>query len=187
MTIDFQALGFTKEELQERVVTQIVESLLTGQAEDEDGYGYATASTFKKEIMDQVRSKIDEHVEKIAEERIGPKITEMIEATTLQLTNQWGEKKGEPVTFIEYLVSRAEHYMTEKVDYDGKPVSNSYGRSENQTRITHLIDKRLQYSLAVAVKEIVNGAQSTIAEGIQEAVKIKLKEVSNSLKINVQA
>jgi hypothetical protein len=109
----------------------------------------------------------------------------MVEGIVLQRTNEWGEKTGKSVTFTEYLVERAEAYMTEKVDYQGRSkaeVRDSYGWKPNQTRIVSLIDQHLQYGIATATEQALKSANERIAEGIKDAVAMKLQEVLAGVK-----
>lgn len=95
-------------------------------------------------------------------------------------------------TFIEYLVKRAEAYLTEKVDFQGKSKdeNGSYSSfSPSQTRIAHMVHQHLSYSIESAMKNAVQTANSAIAIGIAETVKIKLAEIQKgiqaSIKVNV--
>ena len=47
-------------------------------------------------------------------------VTAYVESFCLTETNKWGKKTGKSMTFTEYLVQRAELYLTEKVDLRGK-------------------------------------------------------------------
>jgi hypothetical protein len=107
-----------------------------------------------------------------------------LEALTLQETNRWGEKVGKPVTFIEYLVHRAHAYITEEVDHYGKSKaeSNDHYWRGSQTRITHLIHQHLQYNIQTAMERVLKDANSQIATGIAEAVKIQLQQLLEKIK-----
>lgn len=189
MTIDLATLGFTNEELQERVIDRICEQLLTGIDSDPDsGDEYQVASTFRRGIDNRVKAKIEETINAIAEREVLPNVTTYIESLVLQETNSWGEKRGNPVTFREYLVQRAEAYMQEKVDFQGKSKAEAGGYSWNgtQTRITHLVHQHLHYSIESAMKDAMKAATGSIAIGITETVKTKLAEVSAKLKTEVK-
>ena len=177
------------EELQERVIDRICEQLLTSIDYDPDTGGeYQVASTFRRGIDNRVKAKVEETINAIAEREVLPNVAAYIEGLVLQETNGWGEKRGTPVTFKEYLVQRAEAYMQEKVSFDGKSKAESNGYSWNgtQTRIAHLIHQHLHYSIESAMKNALKIATGAVAEGIQETVKIKLAEVSAKLKTEVK-
>jgi hypothetical protein len=185
--ITLEALGFTKDDLQERVIERLCEQILAGKQYDEDGNEEYDDSQFKKKLEERLRSHITETVNAIAEKHVLPNVTSYIENLVLQTTNKWGEKQGTPVTFIEYLVQRAEAYIQEDVNHEGKSKDQeSYSWSKRSTRITYLINAHLQYSIQTAMQQALQTANSAIAGGIEKAVKIKLEEVVNSLKVGVQ-
>lgn len=97
-SIDLDAIGITAEELQERVVDRIAERALG----DDD---FSPGSPLKRQIDKEIQERIDLAVTEIADKHILPNVSEYIETLTLQETNKWGEKKGEPITFVEYLVA----------------------------------------------------------------------------------
>lgn len=186
--MDLQQLGFTQEELQDRVVERICEQLLTSIEYDAEGDEYPASSRFQSAIKDLIKKRVDETISAMAERYVLPNVAKYIEELTLQQTNSWGEKKGEPVTFIEYLVGRAQAYMQEEVNHEGKSQkeAGNYGWSgARQTRITHLINRHLQYSIETAMKNALNVATGEIAKGIHETAKIKLNEIASSMKVSV--
>lgn len=183
--ISLESLGLTQEELTNRVVAKIAESMTTGVYHDEDGTEYFDDSNALRGLNRKIEAMINAKVDEIGEKYILPKITGVVENLTLQKTNEWGEKRGEPVTFIEYMVQRAEAYMTEKVNYEGKSQSQcgSYSFSPTQTRITHLVEKHLHYSIDTAMKTALNDATTNIAKGINETVRLKLNEAVAGFKV----
>ena len=188
MNIDLAALGFTKEELQNRVIDQIVESVMYGRYADEDGDETFRDSRFKQELDKRVQARIDDTINALAEKHILPNVSQYIEDLTLQQTNQWGEKKGAPVTFVEYLVQRAQAYMQEEVNSSGKTrAEDSYGFSGKQTRITYLIHQHLHYSIESAMKDSMKIAVGEIARGLHETTRHKLNEIAATLKVAVTA
>lgn len=185
--LDLQQLGFTKEELQQKVVDQICRQLMESVGYDEEGDPVPGHSAFSRQINDAVRTRIDTAVNALADKHILPNVTQYIENLTITATNKWGEKIKEPITFIEYLTERAEHYLTEQVNSDGKSKGeDTYNWSAKQTRITHLVHQHLHYSISRAMEEALKIANSAIATGIQETVKLKLAEISSGLQVAVK-
>ncbi len=182
-----ESLGFTKEELEQRLIDRIADQMLNELRHDPDGDEWYVTSPFAKKLNEAVKARIDEGIAVIAEKYIFPNAETYIENVTLQATNQWGEKKGDPVTFKEYMAKRAEEYLTEKVSYEGKSrdEANGFSWSGTQTRITYMVGKHLHYSIESTMKEALKNANSAIAKGIQETVKLKLEEVAASLKVGV--
>lgn len=187
--IDLKTLGMTKAELQDRVVNGIVTQALASWAADGDGEGVAQESALSKRLQKIICERIDKDVNAIAAKHVLPNVSKYIEDLTLQETNQWGEARGKPITFVEYLIQRAEAYLVEKVDSQGKTKGeNSYGSwSGTQTRVTHMIHGHLHYSIESAMKEALKNANGAIAEGIAETCKVKLAEIAKSLTVEVKA
>lgn len=186
MEITLESLGFTKKALQEKVIELTVEKLLCGVTYDEDGNVETVDSKLQEKMRKLIKEKIDETVKIFAEKDVLPNVQKYIEDINLQQTNQWGEKQGEKITFIQYLVKCAENYMLEKVDYDGKAQSeSSYSWSGKQTRIAYIVDKHLHYSISTAMQNSLKIANDAIAQGIAETVKIKLDEIKESIKVGV--
>ncbi len=189
MSFDLESLGITKEELQQRVIDRAVERIFETTGIDEDGDDFIETSPFAGRLEKAVKAAIDDRVAEIAEKHVLPITGDLVENIVLQATNKWGEKTGQPVTFREYMIARAENYLTEQVDYQGKTKGEAGGFSWNasQTRITHLVHQHFQYSIHTAMTEAVKSANDKIAEGIQEAVKVKLGEITQKLKVEVKA
>jgi hypothetical protein len=186
-TATLEALGFTKDEIFQRVVDTIVRDLTQSRCEDEDGEVWFGESEFKRGLDKAVQARIDAEVVKTADQHIAPRIAELIDGVTFQQTNQWGEKRGEPMTFIEYLVERAEAYMTEPVNYEGKPRgTDSYSWTAKGTRVTYMIDKHLHYSIETAMKQALSEANAAIGKGLNEAVKVAIGNLTVQMKTEVK-
>jgi hypothetical protein len=185
--ITLESLGFTKEELQERVVDQICASILSGKSFDEDGNVEYQDSQFKKKLEERLKAHLNERINAIAEQHVLPNVSQYVESLTLQTTNKWGEKQGAPVTFVEYMVQRAEAHISEQVDYNGKgkTEADSYNWSGKTTRIAYLVNAHLHYAIETAMKQALATANSAIVGGIEAAVKMKLQEVVNGMKVAV--
>lgn len=188
MELNLETLGFTKDELQERVIDRISETLLTGMEYDpENDTEYPVASRFQQAIKKRIEQQVNETINAIAEKHVLPNVSKYVEELTIQQTNQYGEKRGESVTFIEYLTQRAKDYMQEKVDFKGKSKTEDggYNWSGTQTRITHLVHQHLHYSIETAMKDALKVATGEIAKGIHETARLKLNEIAATMKVNV--
>jgi hypothetical protein len=186
MEFTCEQIGLTPDELQERVVAGLVDRILRfdGHAleRDEDYVHSTVMSEANARVIDAINAKVDE----VAAATILPRVDEMIAGHCLQETNKWGDKVGKPLTFTEYLVHRAESYLTETVNHDGKTrEQDNYNWKGSSTRVVHLIDKHLQYSISTAMQKALATANSKIIEGIEKAVKIKLSELEVTLKTTV--
>ena len=188
MALSIAELGITNDELIARVVDKLCESLLVEYEMDENGNETPVSSRFKTSLKEAVKKQANDKINAIAESHVLPQVTNFIEGLILQETNHWGEKTGKPVTFIEYLTARADAYMKEPVNYDGKAKDeNSYSWVGKQTRITYLVNKHLHYSIETAMKKAMEAANSSIAQGIQETVKIQLEQLATKIKLSVSS
>ena len=187
LNLSLEELGLTAESLADRVVEAVTRQLTTSIDHDEDGIECESRSPFIRAMQEQIRKAVDAKVQEIAERDLLPKIGQHIESMTLQTTNQWGQKTGKPMTFIEYLTAKAEAYLTEQVDYEGKGKGqrDGYSWKGTQTRLTHIIHGHLHYSIERAMKEAVDGANKVIVGGLEAAVKVKLGEIASALKVEV--
>lgn len=178
-------LGLTREEVIERVIARIANDFT--HTLDSDGESFEHNEVGRR-LRDYVQKRIDCKVIELGDRYVLPRVSELVENASLQKTNEWGEKKGAPLTFVEYLVQRAEAYVTEQVDGDGKSrsESNGYGWSGRTTRIAHMVHKHLHHSIETAMKEALAKANSVVAGGIESAVKLGLKTVLADLKVSVK-
>lgn len=187
MALSFEDLGMTKEEMQERVIEQLCDQLLSSVVCDDEDGERSVNSRFRAKLDTAIQQRIDDAINSMADKYVLPHVTANLEHYVIQTTNQWGEKRAEPVTFTEYLVQRADAYMSEKVNYEGKPKgTDSYSWTGTQTRITHLVEKHLHYSIETAMKNALSVATSSIATGLAETCKTKLKEITDGLQVAVK-
>ena len=187
MTLTIESLGITRDEILDRVVAKIADQIISDAALDEDGVPTGTPTKFARILLKKVQARIDTAVEEIAGRHVLPNVAAYVENLCLQETNRWGEKVGKPVTFIEHLVQRAEAYLREDVDHNGKTKGeDSYSWRKSGTRVAYMIHEHLQYSISSAMADALKNANSAIVGGIQEAVKIKLAEVAASLKVETK-
>jgi hypothetical protein len=192
--MNLQELGFTQDELQQRVVNTICDRLLKNvySYPDPESDPFAEGGTVDrteptalfKALQVKIKSTVDARIDAIAEQHVLPKVGEFIETLTLQERTKWGEKVGKPMSLIEYMVERCNHYLTEKVDSHGRNQSQgSYHWNASQTRITNMVHEHLHYTIQNAMHEAVKNLNSALVDGIAETVKIKVNEVVANLKI----
>lgn len=187
-TISLEALGLTNDEIANRIVDRYVEQLRTEHVFDEDGERFPAATTFDKEVRKRLTAAIDAKVAEIAETHVLPKVSGLFENLVLQTTNKWGERTGAPVTFVEYITQRAETWMTEKVDYQGRSEDEAgrYSWTGTQTRVAHMIHQHLHHTIERGMKDALSQLNSIVSGGIAETVKLKLGEVLAQLKLDVK-
>ena len=182
--MDIKDLGLTKKEIQKRIVETICDRLLGSEVYDEDG---ESTTDLLRMLNKKIHERIDAKVTELGEKHVFPKVNELIENYVVQETTSWGEKKGEPKSFRQHLIDRADAWMREPVDYDGKiKEKGSYNWSVAGTRVGMLVHKYLHYEIENAMKEAFKKANESIAIGLHEAMKIKLDEIKNSIIIDVK-
>ena len=185
--LDLEALGMTQEEMQERVIERIAQVALTTLQYDPDDGEFNDSSALAKRLDRKIQDLMDQAINDLAAKHVLPNIIERIETTVLQQTTSWGENKGEPVSFTEFLVARAEAYMQEEVDFKGKTRGNgnSYDWKGAQTRVAWMIHEHLQYSINTAMEAAMKTVNDQISEGIAATVKTQLADVISKLKPHV--
>lgn len=141
---------------------------------DEDGRYHRLENLILSRLEKQTKESVDAAIEKLGAETLGPAIENFIQNYKVQQTNTYGEKKGEPKTFTEYLMDCATMYCVQPVDASGSP-SNSYASKDN-TRITYLIDKHLKNEIEKLVKTHIHEANKLFAKGLNETVRMMINE-----------
>lgn len=181
-----EALGFSKEEVFQRVVDTIVRDLTKCSHEDEDGERWYGESEFSEGVRKAALAHIDAAVARTASEHVEPRIGEILTNLTFQKTNGWGEPKTEPMTLKEFLVERASAYMTEDVDSDGKTRAESSSSFWNKkgTRAAYMVDKYLHYHIDTEMKKAFNDLNTQVAKGLNASVQESLRGILAGLKVH---
>lgn len=186
-----EALGLDTTELGNRIVDQAVQALLSSTGFNPDNEEeYSCESQFKREIHQRVKDAVDAKITAIAEEHLIPRIGEMIETADMRQTNRYGEPTSPSLTFKEYIASRAEAYMSEDVDYNGKSKSesgDSYNWRTNGPRLTVLMRSYIRDTLEKSAKAAVADVNKVIAKNIEKAAVDAIHATASSIKVQVSA
>lgn len=178
--ISLTDLGITPEELRQRVVDKIAGDIMSDECFESD---------LQRKVSLMLKEKVDAAVTALGDRVVAPRIAEMLEDLCLQQTNLWGERTGKALTFIEYLTQRAEGYMTEKVNAQGKTAaeckSSRSSFSAAQSRVAFMVDSHLQYSIKTAMEKALAEANSQIAAGITDTVKQQMSDILGRVKATV--
>jgi len=190
--MDLKELGITKEELATRVVDKVSGQLLSRRVgrydPDEDGeYTHECPTEFSSEVEKLIKERIHADVARLSEAHILPHVTAMVEDLTLHETTKWGEKKGAPVSFTEYLIARAGVYLEEEVNAKGesRPESRGYDWKSAGPRLKWLVRLRLRGQIEKAMGDAVERLNASFADTITATVKDQLAEFAEKLKIKV--
>ena len=190
MEITLESLGLTKKDIEIKIIDAAVERILHGKVYDENGDEEVVSSGLEKKMNVLIKERIDETIGIFGEKHILPNIDKYITSLVLQEKTKWGEDKGRPFTLIEYMVDRAESYMKEKVDRYGKTEAQCNKSRDSfcadGTRVSSMIGNYLQSSIEKSMKTALENANHVIADGLSDAVKIKLKEVQEMISIGVK-
>lgn len=191
MEITLESLGFTKKQLQDRVVSVAVDELLSGRTYDEDGNTEVVDTKLRANIDKLIKERMDETIRIFAEKEVLPRVTELIESTVFQQTNNWGEAKGKALSFKEFLIDRAENYLSEPVDSSGKSEKEYRSKGDSwygskTPRIFQMIDRHLCNKIEDAMKDALKIANQALSAEIQSAVQVKLSEITQSIKVGVK-
>lgn len=182
-----EAIGLTQEEIATRVIEKIAEQIMSETGCDEDGNESRFRSTVARKLTEKVTESIDATVSRIGAEILAPSVEEMVRSLVIQKTNEWGEKRGEPVSFVQYLTQRADEFLREEVNHDGKSKTESgdgYNWRASTTRVTGMIDKYLKYEIEQFARQSLVAANAAIAEGIAAAVKGTMQKLINGVKVS---
>lgn len=190
-----KALGISPEELGQRIVDQAVEVLLSSTGFDPDTEEETRyESRFKREIEARIQKAVDQKIAALAAEHVLPRVGELIEAADMRRTNGYGEPKGPSMTFKEYIAHRAEQYMTEDVDHNGKSKADLEARNESTynwhvcgPRLTVLMRRYIRDTLERHATAALTDVNKVIAKNIEQAAKDAIAAASASLKVSVAA
>lgn len=93
MKFDLEALGFTKEELAEKVIERCAEDILTSVGLDEEGEGHVRESSFKRSLTRKLDEIFTAKVTKATDEFLDGLIPKLLDHEFTETTS-WGETKG---------------------------------------------------------------------------------------------
>jgi hypothetical protein len=190
--IDLKSIGITEEELQQRVVDAIVNRMLSSTAFNYDeGQSFTTASPVYRKIQESIKSAIDAKFDMFFESHVCPLVGTKIDDLVIQKTNEWGEKRGEPVTFLEYLIEQAEKHLNEPLDARGRTRSqcaatrDSFNPVRGSTRLANAIDQKIAMHLEQCVTIVVRDATDKVGTAMQDVLKNALETAKDKIKVKI--
>ena len=187
-----QALGISPETLGDRIVDQAVETLLSATGFDpEYDQEVSYASRFQKEIASRIQKAVDAKIAALAEEHLVPKVGELIENSDLRKTNSFGEPTSPSMTFKEYLASRADVYMSENTDWQGRSKDEATARNDGHNwkvagpRLVVLMQLFIKESMEAAAKSAITDINKVIAKNIEQAAAAAIAAAANAVTVSV--
>jgi hypothetical protein len=142
---------------------------------------YAWHQRIDTAVQEHIMAKIEAEFAATIAPRVDKRIDEMV----VQRTSIWGEVKGEKQTLREFIVSRIDGWMSEKVDRNGKPY-DGYHRNSARSRMWFLVDKHIGSMITLEVKRAMESATKGIADVLQGAVKEHLQAAAKRIRIDVK-
>jgi hypothetical protein len=181
MNLDLAAIGLTPEDLQDRVVECLTNKLYLDTFADDEG-----------NICGRPKAKLDEHVNKLinnalaqyAEKTLTPAITSGMACLIIHNTNEYGEKKGPPLTLTEYVTKAADNYLREQVNHEGKAKSqgsyDSYNWKPESSRAFWLLNKSIQENVNVQINAALATVNTEVASAVSTAVKAQIEKIQKA-------
>lgn len=168
-------IKLTPEQLEERVITQIVEFIINEPAQEIDLDEYNEdgdiRASYKERMhsraLEAVRKRIDNAIDSYIDAHLANNFDSMVRAVVFPKTNGYGEKKGEPETLLEHFERKAREYMEQSVQYDGR-VSDSYSRGT--PRLMWMLEKAFKADMETAIQKALSGIGAEMAKQLQETV-----------------
>lgn len=149
---------------------------------DDEGEEYVEGvGKIMPDLERRVLALVNEAVTKHCDDTMRPIVASKIDTLTIQDTNRYGEAKGKKaLTFTEYLVARANEYLSQEVDYNGAAKGGNgtdYNWRAHSTRLVWMISKHIGLSIESPIKAAVAEINKAVAPAIADTVKIKIAEV----------
>lgn len=187
MSISFSDLGITSEELTDRIVDQAVSQLLEHTAWDPDGDEHTSPSELGKRLQATVRERLDAQFDEFAQSVIQPSVEQMLERMVFPSTNRYGEPKAPPQTLREHLAARADAWLGEEVDREGRSFEEARrqgrGWDKSTKRIQWVISQHLDAELRAAFNKIMASATGELLRAIEATAKERLASIASTLKL----
>lgn len=179
MDISLKDLGLSEAQLKSAVIERMVDRIF----DNED----ICEGNFKADVNIRVKEKLDEAINNIALQNVMPNFDRLIGEFQIQETNQFGDKKGEPITFTEYLTARAIDYMKEPVNYQGKTQKeDSYSWRKHSERMAWMVNKHVDLHIKRALEEAFKHADGILKDGLSKAFDAELKKFAQTFTLQAK-
>jgi macrodomain Ter protein organizer (MatP/YcbG family) len=150
LNITLQVEGYDEER-----ITAVLDHAIVREVERRANY------TITEEVKDRIEKATSAAVKQITEERLKSEINALLDEGW-QLTNQYGEPKGEKQSLRQRV----------KGIFEGK--SNGYGNSP--TFVEKWIQEAVNYKLQSVLTEEINAARKRLSEAFDEVIRAKFGE-----------
>lgn len=205
-TIDLATLGITKDEIIQRIVDRAAEAVLhlnpapiiEGGDVDEGDTGDANYTGATLMVISQLETlavaAANKRVDEIAARDVVPLVLKRIDTLVVQRTNELGETKGQPQTFTEYLVARADAWLQERVQRDSGEDRQAYNKrtggywNERETipRIEFLIGRHMSRQIEMAMRDAINKLDKSLVNALQTELKRTFDAFGKTVELSLQ-
>ena len=151
-----------------RELSSFAQLAATGLYEGDSGHLHNLADGLPTDPSKALREAAYKRAVATIEERVDAAIRDVCDAPFIP-TNQWGERKGAPLTLREMVAKTATDWFGEKVDSNGS--RSSYHSDNAKPRAEWLARKAVEEVFGTTLKGWVEEVKKQIADGIQSRVK----------------
>jgi len=162
-------------ELKERIVAAASDKIVEGLWQE----GEFSGSLIEK-AHQRIEQLLDDAVDGAVDKAVKPIIEQGVRSFVIQQTNTFGEQKGEPVTFTEFITHRAETWLNAVVDHNGKAVDRF--TSSKQTRLAHCLNEHLGFHIERMMADACKTVLEQIAPAIGTTCELKVKEATADIR-----
>lgn len=157
--ITLEALGITKEEIIDRVVTGLMDEI-------------------REDVMTDMEKQIVSKVMTEAQSKINSAVYEAVKTTCgnaldikFQPLDKWGDKAGKPTTVREMFYDKAKEWWNQGVDAQGKPCSQySVKSTMAQWHAEQAVKGVISTTLNEEMGTIIKNAQTQVKTNIAQAI-----------------
>lgn len=177
MNINLAELGINAEKIQEAVVQEITERILTG----ERGWD---ESKFRREMDEQMKKAVQSGIEKVIAAVLQGEITAQIENLKFDQTNRYGEKKGDQLTLREWITNHIATYLNEDVNEKGlSNKEDSYSWKSAGKRAMVLFKSTMREEIQLSINAMWREGNKPLLDAVQDAVNNQLQYLRENLKL----
>jgi predicted TIM-barrel fold metal-dependent hydrolase len=144
-------------------VEEITNEVLHGEQTDVSGQAHRE---FTKKLDAVVKRRVDAVIQ--------PMLEKGLDDLLLQATNSWGEQKGGPKTFAEFVTETAHGYLFEQVGWNGKK-ADSYA-SQKMPRLAYLVREAAKAKIEEAVRQAAIAVRDQIGGALGDMVESEIKQ-----------
>lgn len=142
--------------LRSTIVKAIAQQVLYGVSYDEDYEPHSIPTQISRELRDVMAKAVRDEAEKA----VGPAVQAAL-AEGVQLTNQYGEARGDKVPLREVIVDEAKKALGKKIE-----IRDNYGRSESM--IQQIVRDEVQRAMADDLKEVIKAEREKVQLAVRE-------------------